>query len=307
MVRKGSTVRVRQRAFPAPAGGSALRGGREDDDRDLAGRLRFVVLVRSVDLDGERPQACSLLRHCRARRHVELSRPELDLRGRVRLQVQVPGRMLRRSAERGDHDIRAAVLEIEQRQRPRLSALAAGRGEEQDGRGLADSSADAPAARSVHHDVKPREGLEGPAGYFFACFAARFSFSVFCAGFFTEVFFVFWSLFAMLLLLRSTADSEYGTTLGACPPSAAASSATSRSSRTSTTARRRSSTRCSGNPAPSARTRTSPSGSWTRWTLSARRGSRFSRRTPRCSTARRRSTSSTRRGTRISAARSSAR
>ena len=41
------------------------------------------------------------------------------------------------------------------------------------------------------------------------------------------------------------------------PPHSAPTSATSRSSRTSTTARRRSSTRCSGSPARSARTRTS--------------------------------------------------
>src|SRR5207237_9232916 len=48
-------------------------------------------------------------------------------------------------------------------------------------------------------------------------------------------------------------------------------SATSRSSRTSITARRPSSTRCCGNPAPSGRTRTSTSASWTRWSSSARR------------------------------------
>ena len=45
------------------------------------------------------------------------------------------------------------------------------------------------------------------------------------------------------------------------------------SSPTSTTARPPSSTPCSGSPGSSARTRPSPSGSWTRWTSSARRAS----------------------------------
>ena len=57
--------------------------------------------------------------------------------------------------------------------------------------------------------------------------------------------------------------------------------ATSRSSPTSTTARPRSSTPCCGSPAPSGPTRRSPTGSWTRTTSSARRGSRSSPRTPR--------------------------
>ena len=106
--------------------------------------------------------------------------------------------MLRGSAERGYDDVVPAVLEIQQRQRALLAALAAGRGEEQDGRGLADTAADAPAARSVENDVEPRESLEEPAVYFFACFAARFSFSDFCAGFFAAVFFAFLSLLPML-------------------------------------------------------------------------------------------------------------
>ena len=106
--------------------------------------------------------------------------------------------MLGRSAERGDDDVVPAVLEVEQRQRALLAAFAAGRGEEQDGRRLADTAADAPAARSVEKNVKPREGLDELAGYFFACLAARFSFSDFCAGFFAAVFFAFLSLLAML-------------------------------------------------------------------------------------------------------------
>ena len=61
--------------------------------------------------------------------------------------------------------------------------------------------------------------------------------------------------------------------------------ATSRSSPTSITARPRSSTVCCGSRAPSAPTRTSTSGSWTRTTSSARRASRSSPRTPRCGTA----------------------
>ena len=93
-------------------------------------------------------------------------------------------------------------------------------------------------------------------------------------------------------------------TLPRCPP--ARTSATSPSSRTSTTARRRSSTPCSGSPVRSGPTRTWPSASWTRWISSARRGSRSSPRTPPSGTAGSRSTSSTRRGTRTSAARSSA-
>jgi len=112
--------------------------------------------------------------------------------------------MLRSPAERGDDDVLPAVLEIEQRRRALLAALAAGRGEEQDGRGLAYTAADAPAARSVEDDVEPRECLEERSGYFFACLAARFSFSVFCGAFFAMVFFVFWSLLATLWLLRLT-------------------------------------------------------------------------------------------------------
>ena len=88
--------------------------------------------------------------------------------------------------------------------------------------------------------------------------------------------------------------------------SRARTSATSPSSPTSTTARPRSSTPCSGRRARSARTRTSPSGSWTRSTSSARRASRSSPRTPRSATATSRSTSSTRPATPTSAARSSA-
>ena len=61
--------------------------------------------------------------------------------------------MLGGSAEGGDDDVLSSVLEIQQRQRARLAALAAGCGEEQDGRGLADTAADAPAARSVENDV----------------------------------------------------------------------------------------------------------------------------------------------------------
>jgi hypothetical protein len=40
-----------------------------------------------------------------------------------------------------------------------------------------------------------------PAGYFFAFLACRFSFSVFCAGFFSMLFLVFLSLVAMVSLL----------------------------------------------------------------------------------------------------------
>ena len=61
--------------------------------------------------------------------------------------------------------------------------------------------------------------------------------------------------------------------------------ATLRSSPTSTTARPRWSTPCSGSPAPSAPTRTSTSGSWTRTTWSVRRASRSSPRTRRFATA----------------------
>ena len=68
-------------------------------------------------------------------------------------------------------------------------------------------------------------------------------------------------------------------------PHAEKTYATWRSSPTSTTARPRSSTPCCGSPAPSARTRTSTSASWTRWTSSARRASRSSPRTRRCATA----------------------
>ena len=82
--------------------------------------------------------------------------------------------------------------------------------------------------------------------------------------------------------------------------------ATSRSSRTWITARRRSSTRCSGSPARSGRTRRSPSACSTRWTSSARRASRSSPRTRPSGTGTSRSTSSTRRVTPTSAARSSA-
>ena len=84
--------------------------------------------------------------------------------------------------------------------------------------------------------------------------------------------------------------------------------ATSPSSPTSTTARPRSSTTCSGRPAPSARTRSSPSASWTRTISSASAASRSSRRTRRVRwQGQSRSTSSTRRATPTSAARSSAR
>ena len=106
--------------------------------------------------------------------------------------------MLGRSAKGSDDDVLPAVLEIEQRQRALFAALAAGRGEDQDGRGLADTAADAPAARSVENDVKPREELEEPAVYFFACLAARFSFSVFCGAFFCAVLLAFLSLLPML-------------------------------------------------------------------------------------------------------------
>src|SRR5829696_9079976 len=62
-------------------------------------------------------------------------------------------------------------------------------------------------------------------------------------------------------------------------------SATSPSSPTSTTGRPRWSTRCCGSPVRSAPTRTSPSGSWTPWTSSARRASRSWPRTPPSATA----------------------
>ncbi len=70
--------------------------------------------------------------------------------------------------------------------------------------------------------------------------------------------------------------------LSACPRGPATTCATSRSSPTSTTARPPWSTPCSGSPAPSARTSTSTSGRWTPATWSARRASRSSPRTPRC-------------------------
>src|SRR5262249_53746656 len=84
-------------------------------------------------------------------------------------------------------------------------------------------------------------------------------------------------------------------------------SETSRSSPTSTTARRRSSTPCSGSPGSSVKTRRSPSGSWTRWTWSARRPSRSWPRTRPSTTRTSTSTSWIRPGTPISARRSSGR
>ena len=75
---------------------------------------------------------------------------------------------------------------------------------------------------------------------------------------------------------------------GAPPPCPyAAICATSPSWPTSTTARPPSWTPCCGSPGPSAPTRTSTTGSWTRWTWSARRASPSSRRTRRCCTTRR--------------------
>jgi hypothetical protein len=45
--------------------------------------------------------------------------------------------------------------------------------------------------------VSGRPGCSARSAYFFALLACRFSFSVFCAGFFSMLFFVFLSLVAM--------------------------------------------------------------------------------------------------------------
>src|SRR6185503_20121593 len=79
---------------------------------------------------------------------------------------------------------------------------------------------------------------------------------------------------------------------------------TSRSSRTSTTARPRSWTSSCARPARSIRASSSPNAPWTRTISRKSAASRFSRRTPQSAGATGASTSSTRRGTRISEARS---
>src|SRR6476620_9927687 len=62
------------------------------------------------------------------------------------------------------------------------------------------SGADFEHARGRLRQVRANEGSQVRGrhpGYFFAFLACRFSFSVFCAGFFSKLFFVFLSLFVM--------------------------------------------------------------------------------------------------------------
>jgi hypothetical protein len=81
-----------------------------------------------------------------------------------------------------------------------------------------------------------RSVLEQSAGYFLAFLACRFSFSVFCAGFFAMLFFAFLSLVAMFAL-RMGAGETVSRGRG-CPPSFGGSDTASSASRLCRTHRR---------------------------------------------------------------------
>ena len=99
----------------------------ENDDRDLALRLRLILVVVRPDLVHLLPEPVALLALRGARVRAELV--ALDLHADLRRlgEVAIPVRMLGRSAlRRDDHDV-VAVLAEDERRRALLAGLAAGR------------------------------------------------------------------------------------------------------------------------------------------------------------------------------------
>src|SRR2546427_4161280 len=134
---------------------SPLALGRfEHDDRNAAiGRPRLVFLVAGVELRRELPETLALGAFGFAG-DVALGTAisgGFDLR--VRLQIVIPGGMLRRPTFGGDqHDVRA-IREIQERRGAPLAGLRAGMGQEDGRRREADADATACRAHQVRVDA----------------------------------------------------------------------------------------------------------------------------------------------------------
>src|SRR5205814_386175 len=107
---------------------------RERHDRDLALSPCLVVVVCRPLLGHQRPQARSLLALGRGGACRDMLALDLDLDGRVCLEVLVPVRVAGRSALGCDDHPAVAVVAVDQRRRAHLAALATLRREQQDAR-----------------------------------------------------------------------------------------------------------------------------------------------------------------------------
>src|SRR5262245_19349985 len=117
---------------------SAVPGARrlQDDERNLALSLALVVVVVRPLRGHQLPQLRLLLGRRVPRPDPEAVAEYLELRVGVRLQVQVPGRVLRQASLGGDQQVVVTVLAVDQRSGALLAALAAGRREQGDRRAL---------------------------------------------------------------------------------------------------------------------------------------------------------------------------
>src|SRR5712671_5033663 len=131
----------------------------EDHDRNLARRPLLILLIRRPDRGHRLPQGWLLRRRRRAGARFEAIRHDLHLHDRLRDEVLVPARVLRRAAARGDDEIVVAGAAVDQRRRPRLAGAPAGRRQEQGGDALPDMPVPAVAV-----DITARVRLL-PAGW----------------------------------------------------------------------------------------------------------------------------------------------
>src|SRR5215470_1388885 len=117
---------------------TAASGALDDDDRDLARGARLVLVVGRPDLGHDRPERRPLRLRGGAGARLEAVRHHLHLDLGLGHQVLVPGRMLRRPAARGHHQVAIAVAAVDQRRGPRLAGAPAGGRQEQRGHALPD-------------------------------------------------------------------------------------------------------------------------------------------------------------------------
>ena len=147
----------------SPGEWSADRG--EHEHRDLPVGLLLVLGVVGPGRDRALPPRGLLVAEDLARLVVLGDRAVLQLDARVRLDVVVPDRMLRRAAQRCDHRVLAVVLHPHQRGLADLAALGADGGQQDDGLAL---QLGALGAAGLHVLLGVVAGPVGRAGFVFS-------------------------------------------------------------------------------------------------------------------------------------------
>src|SRR5271166_3028217 len=142
-----------------PAGNG--QRGLQHEQANLPRGACAVVVEAAVLIVHLAPQLSALLALGDSRAHLPPVTADLDLRNRVRLQIERPRRRGLVPGVRSDHDQALTVGEIHHRYGARCSRAATDRREQQHRR-AGDLPEQPPAAGAVERDVELAEGLQRP-------------------------------------------------------------------------------------------------------------------------------------------------